>query len=100
MLLRQEYARKCTFAVMFYILAGESPLTRTQPPQADHKYSGRNHRMSKKQDQIGPAAGEDVKVRRWRLEDLLSGARETVIEHEGQDYKLRITSNGKLILTK
>lgn len=56
--------------------------------------------MSKKQDQIGPAAGEDVKVRRWRLEDLLGGARETVIEHEGQDYKLRITSNGKLILTK
>ena len=97
MLLRQEYARKCTFAVMFYVLAGERPL---KPPQPDHKFSGRNHRMSKKQDQIGPAAGEDVKVRRWRLEDLLGGARETVIEHEGQDYKLRITSNGKLILTK
>jgi hemin uptake protein HemP len=37
---------------------------------------------------------------RWRIEDLLRGARETIIEHNGEDYRLRITSNGKLILTK
>lgn len=34
------------------------------------------------------------------LSDLLKGAREAIIEHDGQDYRLRVTSNGKLILTK
>jgi hemin uptake protein HemP len=33
-------------------------------------------------------------------EALLGGAREVVIEHRGQDYFLRLTSSGKLILTK
>lgn len=32
--------------------------------------------------------------------DLLAGCREIVILHNGEDYTLRITSNGKLILTK
>jgi hemin uptake protein HemP len=37
---------------------------------------------------------------RLRSSDLLGGAREAIIEH-GQDlYRLRLTSNGKLILTK
>jgi hemin uptake protein HemP len=31
---------------------------------------------------------------------LLGGGREAILEHDGQDYRLRITSNGKLILTK
>jgi hemin uptake protein HemP len=31
--------------------------------------------------------------------DLLAGARELVIEHDGRYYVLRITQNGKLILT-
>ena len=30
---------------------------------------------------------------------LLGEAGELVIEHEGRDYRLRITQNGKLILT-
>jgi len=34
-----------------------------------------------------------------RSEDLLRGAREIVIEHDGRQYQLRITQNGKLILT-
>jgi hemin uptake protein HemP len=34
------------------------------------------------------------------LADLLKGGREAIIEHDGQDYRLRLTSNGKLILTK
>lgn len=37
---------------------------------------------------------------RHRSEALLAGAREVVIEHRGQDYLLRLTSSGKLILTK
>jgi hemin uptake protein HemP len=31
---------------------------------------------------------------------ILAGGREAILEHDGQDYRLRITSNGKLILTK
>ena len=38
--------------------------------------------------------------RRIRLRDILAEAREIIIEHDGQDYRLRITSRGKLILTK
>lgn len=32
--------------------------------------------------------------------DLFSGARELVIDHAGDQYRLRRTSQGKLILTK
>ena len=31
---------------------------------------------------------------------LRNGARELVIEHAGEEYRLRLTSKGKLILTK
>lgn len=31
---------------------------------------------------------------------LLKGARELVIEHAGEEYRLRLTGKGKLILTK
>ena len=34
-----------------------------------------------------------------RSETLLGKARELVITHNGRDYRLRITQNGKLILT-
>lgn len=37
---------------------------------------------------------------RWRVTELMGGGREAVLEHDGQDYHLRVTSNGKLILTK
>lgn len=30
---------------------------------------------------------------------LLGAARELIIEHEGRDYRLRLTQHGKLILT-
>lgn len=35
-----------------------------------------------------------------RSEELLQGAREIFIEHEGEIYRLRLTQNGKLILQK
>lgn len=34
------------------------------------------------------------------LDDLLRGERELIIRHGGQRYNLRLTSNGKLLLTK
>ncbi|WP_304907919.1 hemin uptake protein HemP [Methylotenera sp.] len=39
-------------------------------------------------------------IRATTSEVLLAGARELVIKHAGEDYYLRLTSQGKLILTK
>ena len=39
-------------------------------------------------------------VRRIAVHDLLAGGREAVLLHDGAEYRLRLTSNGKLILTK
>jgi hemin uptake protein HemP len=39
-------------------------------------------------------------VRRIAISDLLEGRREVVLLHDGTEYRLRLTSNGKLILTK
>ncbi|MDX2203999.1 MAG: hemin uptake protein HemP [Hyphomicrobiaceae bacterium] len=35
-----------------------------------------------------------------KVSELLAGEREVLLEHEGQLYHLRLTANGKLILTK
>jgi hemin uptake protein HemP len=37
---------------------------------------------------------------RYRVSDLMGGEREVILEHRGQDYRLRITEAGKLILSK
>jgi hemin uptake protein HemP len=42
----------------------------------------------------------DDKPRRVKVSELLAGNREAILEHGGQDYRLRITASGKLILTK
>lgn len=39
-------------------------------------------------------------IRRVTTEDLLQGGNELIIAHRGDEYRLRITSNGKLILNK
>ncbi len=39
-------------------------------------------------------------ARRMTSDELLAGQREIVIEHGNDEYRLRITSKGKLILTK
>jgi hemin uptake protein HemP len=44
--------------------------------------------------------GAKKPVRRIDVLDLLAGAREAVILHCHEEYRLRLTSNGKLILTK
>ena len=40
------------------------------------------------------------KLHRLKSVELLSGSREVIIEHAGDEYRLRLTSQGKLILTK
>jgi len=37
---------------------------------------------------------------RYSVASLLRGRREAVLEHNGAEYRLRITANGRLILTK
>lgn len=39
-------------------------------------------------------------VVRYTVAELLRGGREAVLEHAGAEYHLRITANGRLILTK
>jgi hemin uptake protein HemP len=38
--------------------------------------------------------------KRIKTADLMQGAREVILVHEGEEYILRITRTGKLILTK
>jgi hemin uptake protein HemP len=53
---------------------------------------------------VTPGAGEtgaaSVPVPRYEGRALFGNARELVIEHAGHDYRLRVTRQGKLILTK
>jgi hemin uptake protein HemP len=37
---------------------------------------------------------------RMRIVDLMQGAREVILVHEGEEYRRRITKARKLILTK
>lgn len=37
---------------------------------------------------------------RYLVSELMQGQREVILEHRGQDYRLRITEAGKLILSK
>ncbi|MEM6495961.1 MAG: hemin uptake protein HemP [Pseudomonadota bacterium] len=43
---------------------------------------------------------DTVAIRSFAIEDLLNGQQEAVIVHNGEKYRLRLTSNGKLLLTK
>jgi hemin uptake protein HemP len=47
-----------------------------------------------------PRPRAEEQIRRWRLSDLLGDAREAIVEHADQHYRLRLTANNKLILTK
>jgi len=60
--------------------------------------------MISQQDPEGPPTGARSPagsgVKRIKVSELLKGEREVILEHDSQDYRLRITANGKLILTK
>lgn len=43
---------------------------------------------------------QQTKTVRMRVSDLLADSREAILEHNGQEYRLRITASGKLLLTK
>ena len=50
----------------------------------------------KRHDPVSPSSN------RMRIDSrqLFASQNEIIIEHQGEEYRLRITSNGKLILTK
>jgi len=49
-----------------------------------------------------PSASRVSRPQRKRITtaDLMQGAREIIVFHQGEEYLLRITKSGKLILTK
>ena len=47
-----------------------------------------------------PAAEGAASRKRLSSRELFGAMREIVIDHVGEEYRLRITSQGKLILTK
>ena len=61
--------------------------------------AGRTEDMGGERQQAGDYAAKARPVR-FDSRALLQAAREIIIEHDGTDYRLRLTSNGKLILTK
>jgi len=46
------------------------------------------------------AAEKRRSLMRYLVSELMRGDREIILEHRGQDYRLRITEAGKLILSK
>jgi hemin uptake protein HemP len=46
------------------------------------------------------APGSCPQRKRITTTDLMQGAREIIVLHQGEEYLLRITKSGKLILTK
>ncbi len=46
------------------------------------------------------ASGQGAGAREYSSRDLLGGGREAVIRHGPDAYRLRLTGNGKLLLTK
>jgi hemin uptake protein HemP len=57
--------------------------------------------MEKPRISLKPARTASQKpVRRLSVQSLLQNDQMLILEHQGQDYTLRVTRNGKLILTK
>lgn len=57
--------------------------------------------MEDRSSKPGPARPAPPKAaQRLQVSSLLQNAKTLILEHAGQDYILRVTRNGKLILTK
>jgi hemin uptake protein HemP len=48
----------------------------------------------------GSHGEEKASLPRYKVSELLGSASEAILEHGGGEYRLRITANRKLILTK
>ena len=52
------------------------------------------------EDDSGERRKSPTEICRVSAATLFGGRTELIVEHNGEDYRLRITSRGKLILTK
>ena len=66
------------------------------PQQEPPPRAARTESKSRSDGEPSPRAA----VRRIASRDLLRGAAEIIVEHEGDQYRPRHTSKGRLILTK
>ena len=76
---------------------GDVAMTERHWPSTQNK-DGAGERARSDSTRADSTRGESL--RRVPLSRILGGDREIVIEFNGADYKLRITRNQKLILTK
>jgi hemin uptake protein HemP len=56
--------------------------------------------MEKQRISLKPRPMPANPVKRMPVGTLMQNANTLILEHQGQDYVLRVTRNGKLILTK
>lgn len=66
-----------------------------RPPRADNTSAGAPAAGS-----ASPPAASGATLPRWTTPQLFGSSQEVLIEHQQAVYRLRITSLGKLILTK
>jgi hemin uptake protein HemP len=65
-------------------------------PDSEPSLTGKTHAVHAARE----VASRGSEIRRIDVTAILSGAREVVLLHNGEAYRLRITANNKLILTK
>jgi hemin uptake protein HemP len=75
-------------------LGGATEDSRRQPARNDY----RDRPVLQHRRPEAPAAGRNVQT--VNLQSILQGAREAIIDFDGAAYRLRITRNHRLILTK
>ena len=69
--------------------------------EGNRSFPGRSEgRVSDKLPELEQAAPGDRSIPRISSTELLKGGREIVIQHGADEYRLRLTSKLKLILTK
>lgn len=74
--------------------SGAPEESRRQPVRSDF----RDRPVLQHRRPEAPAAGRNVQT--VNLQSILQGAREAIIDFDGAAYRLRITRNHRLILTK
>jgi hemin uptake protein HemP len=60
----------------------------------------RKHPRSEHNSKANDRPSHSAQPKTLRSVDMFAGAKEVIIEHDGATYRLRQTSQGKLILTK
>ena len=112
--IRVKYKRRCAVVTIVAVAMGRLgetadatrharrflQLSVRHPMEHQPLMNADNERPPHSSGQARPAAQDRPQPIRIQVANLLGGAREAILEHGDQDYRLRITANGKLILTK